>query len=248
MSETSDDGASPQYGQSYIGWKGWAPGKFAKLSRTQTIYFDAELRKARTRFAEGANVLEIGFGNGAFLAYARRRGWRPVGIEINPELVATARRSGFEAVCGEGLAQFADDHFDLVTAFDVLEHIAQDRIAGFLEDVRRVLKPGGIFLARFPNGDSPFGLVCQNGDVTHVSVIGSGKAGYFARAAGLQLVCIGGEARPILGGRLLRGLAGAPIRALTNFIVRHVVYQGRKVAFCSENLVMVLRADKAQPG
>ena len=46
---------------------------------------------------------------------------------------------------------------------------------GFLRDVMRVLKPGARAVLRFPNGDSPFGLVHQNADVTHVNAIGRGK-------------------------------------------------------------------------
>jgi hypothetical protein len=44
-------------------------------------------------------------------------------------------------------------------------------IVDFKLDVKRVLKPGGRFIARCPNGDSPFRLVNQNGDVTQVTSI-----------------------------------------------------------------------------
>lgn len=44
-----------------------------------------------------------------------------------------------------------DNQFDGVIAIEVLEHVAQDR--RFLEQVHRVLKPGGWFFMTTPNGD-----------------------------------------------------------------------------------------------
>ena len=41
-----------------------------------------------------------------------------------------------------------DDAFDVVTALDVLEHIADDRHA--LREIARVMKPGGLLLATVP--------------------------------------------------------------------------------------------------
>lgn len=44
---------------------------------------------------------------------------------------------------------FADDSFDCVVSFQVIEHIKRDR--AFVEEVRRVLKPGGRFIVSTPN-------------------------------------------------------------------------------------------------
>lgn len=44
---------------------------------------------------------------------------------------------------------FADDSFDCVVSFQVIEHIKRDR--AFIEEVRRVLKPGGRFIVSTPN-------------------------------------------------------------------------------------------------
>jgi SAM-dependent methyltransferase len=44
---------------------------------------------------------------------------------------------------------FADDSFDCVVSFQVIEHIKRDRV--FVEEVRRVLKPGGRFIVSTPN-------------------------------------------------------------------------------------------------
>ena len=63
------------------------------------------------------------------------------------------RRSNLRAIVYGDMTQspFSDDSFDCVLAVEVLEHIARDET--FLDEVHRVLKPGGIFLMSTPNGD-----------------------------------------------------------------------------------------------
>ncbi len=132
-------------------------------------------------------MLEIGFGNGTFLKYAQQKEWDVYGTEINNELVGIAKESGFNVRQSKTVACFKDNTFDLVLAFDVLEHIPQDNLLDFLIEVKRVLKNGGFFIARFPNGDSPFGLKIQNGDVTHITSIGSGKVYYLGTATNMKV-------------------------------------------------------------
>jgi SAM-dependent methyltransferase len=248
MPDTTDSAAPapPDFGKSYIGWKGWTPESFGKLSRSDRYRLDAEIRKTGAELGPGSRVLEIGFGNGAFLAYARFRGWNVVGLEVNADLVGNARRAGYDAVCDDRLEQFADHAFDLVAAFDVLEHVPQHDMLRFLGEVKRVLRPGGFFVARFPNGDSPFGLPYQNGDMTHVSAIGSGKVRYLADALDVRLVSIAGEAWPLVGSSIWHILFVAPMRALTNLFVQQVFLNGKDTEFCAENLVLVFCNDKVR--
>ncbi len=47
-----------------------------------------------------------------------------------------------------GIIDYPDDHFDVVTSNQVFEHI--DELAPVLTEINRVLKPGGVLLALFP--------------------------------------------------------------------------------------------------
>ena len=229
----------------YLSWKNWTAENFAHLKKADGRYFDAEVRRAKSTFPQGSAVLEVGFGSGAFLAYARQRRWQVQGLEANPDLVAMARKAGFVADKGDDFASYANDSFDLVVAFDVLEHIPQERLAKWLSDAMRVLKPGGVLIARFPNGDSPFGLYNQNADITHVTVLGSGKVEYFARAVSAELLFVGGQAQVLYSSspvRWCRKLAGMLFRWSLNRIVRLLYF--RKRDFASENLTAVLRKPK----
>jgi SAM-dependent methyltransferase len=64
-----------------------------------------------------------------------------------------ARRSNVEQILFDDMTRsaLADESFECVVAVEVLEHVEQDRL--FIEQVRRVLKPGGVFLMTTPNGD-----------------------------------------------------------------------------------------------
>ncbi|WP_291850188.1 class I SAM-dependent methyltransferase [Bradyrhizobium sp.] len=230
------------YGDAYRAWKSWDDDEFGKLTKTDSAYFTAEIRRTNCKFPQNSKVLEIGFGNGAFLKYANERKWDVLGTEINEALVKTAQACGFSAVYTDNLSAFKDDSFDLVVAFDVLEHIPQAELPDMILEIKRILKSDRFFIARFPNGDSPFGLVYQNGDVTHVTTIGSGKLRYFAARTNMKVVFAGGAAEPILGSNFhhfLHRMVALPIKKTINLFSNLVFFPGANVAFCSSNLTMI---------
>ena len=105
------------------------------------------------RFADHARVLDAGCGSGygtAELANAAA----VVGIDISGEAVAHALRAFsrpgvhfLQSAC-ESLP-FAAASFDLVVAFEVIEHLAGWR--QMLTEARRVLRPSGVLLVSTPN-------------------------------------------------------------------------------------------------
>lgn len=105
------------------------------------------------RFAEGATVLDAGCGTG-YGAAEFSRAARVVGVDASAEAVDYARsnfsRAGVQflrAAC-EALP-FAEGSFDLVVAFEVIEHL--ERWRDFLAEARRVLRPAGLLLVSTPN-------------------------------------------------------------------------------------------------
>lgn len=242
-----DGASSDHFGSDYVKWKSW--DQFGVLRKSLARYFAAELARAGT-LPPGARVLEIGFGKGSFLEFARRQGWAVSGTEVNPVLAELAARSGHDVQCTSDLSAFPSEHFDLVVAFDVLEHLTHEAIIELLCQVRRMLKDQGVFLARFPNGDSPFGLYNQNGDVTHITAIGSNKVRYLAVTADMRLIWIGGEAMPLFAVRgihLVRRAFAIPVRALMNVFVNAVFFPRRKIDFCAANLTVVLGKGRDEP-
>jgi SAM-dependent methyltransferase len=72
-----------------------------------------------------------------------------IGLDPNPRPLAVASLRGLTALQGSGdRLPFADHEFDLVALLDTIEHIPDE--FGVLEEVQRVLKPGGKVLITVP--------------------------------------------------------------------------------------------------
>lgn len=176
----------------YADWKGWQ-GEFTASDRDER-YFAAEF--AALPVVAGQSVLEIGFGNGAFLAWARARGASVVGTEADAAMVAAARAKGFDAYPADlDALRAAGRRFDLVAAFDVLEHWDKQTLIANLGAIRALLNPGGSLLARFPNGHSPFGRLHQYGDLTHQTVLSATSIRQLAQMTGFVVTDVRNAAR-----------------------------------------------------
>ena len=94
-------------------------------------------------------ILDVGCGTGANLLMLSQYG-EAEGVDISEDALAFCRERGLDKVklgAGEELP-YEDATFDLVTAFDVVEHMDDD-LAG-LKEMRRVLRPGGHALIFVP--------------------------------------------------------------------------------------------------
>jgi O-antigen biosynthesis protein len=106
------------------------------------------------RFAAGARALDIGSGTGYGAAELSRTAESVTGIDISPEATAWAREN-FPASNLEFITASAssipcpDASFDLITAFEVIEHIPDWR--NLLAEVHRLLRPAGIAIISTPN-------------------------------------------------------------------------------------------------
>jgi SAM-dependent methyltransferase len=99
-------------------------------------------------------ILDIGCSSGGFLSTMKGPAWNLRGIEIEESTAQRCRATtGAEVFVGDALeAPFFPANFDVITCFDVLEHLHCPR--QFLTKVLEWLKPGGIFYAIMPNIDS----------------------------------------------------------------------------------------------
>lgn len=108
--------------------------------------------------APGADVLDVGCGNGMHALKAARRCHRVVGVDGNLDSLGVALRSSqalpaanasfFAADLEQGLA-VRDQRFDTVICLDLLEHVYARGL--LLQEIRRALKPRGTMLLSVPN-------------------------------------------------------------------------------------------------
>lgn len=232
----------------YTEWKSWDTVAFGHLSRIDAAYYEAEIGRGRP--VGSLSVLEIGFGHGAFMAYARQRKWQVTGIEINAVEMKAAARSGYR-VFGAIDEIPVDERFDLVVAFDVLEHLDVEQMLDLLAKLHTRLTPIGRFIARFPNGDSPFGLPNQHGDMTHRTVVTRSKLTQIAAQAGFSVASYRGERTPILcghGGFMVQRLISVPLRATIDVLVNAIFLPTKRVPFSAQNAVAVMAPSSALSG
>ncbi|MGE0039864.1 MAG: class I SAM-dependent methyltransferase [Vicinamibacterales bacterium] len=128
----------------------------ARFGAIDIYLFDQLLRG---RIAPGMRVLDAGCGGGRNLVYLLREGYDVSAVDVDPGAVAAARE--LAAALAPGLPadriraepldrlSWPDAAFDVVLASAVL-HFARDHqhFARMLDELWRVLAPGGLFFAR----------------------------------------------------------------------------------------------------
>ena len=104
---------------------------------------------------------------------------------------------------------------------------------------------GGKFIARVPNGDSPFGMPLQNGDLTHQTIIGSGIMKYLSNSLGFKIIFLGAEPRTLKSKSFINSI---PIfiveifKKIGDFIIKKSFYKkNSNISFFSPNLLTVMQ-------
>jgi len=102
------------------------------------------------RFRAPGTLLDLGCGPGTFSAVARSRGWRPLGLDVNPQSVAHCRERGIEAICDVFPSPaLGGRRFDVVVMNDFLEHMPDPGAA--LAEARRLLADDGVLFLTTPD-------------------------------------------------------------------------------------------------
>ena len=117
------------------------------------IGFDEQYKRLYARYLKEltslhvTRILDIGCGNGKLLQLLEKEGFAAQGIERSRMMVERARDLGVNASLDE-LDSFKDGSFDAILAVaDVLNYIPPRELSLFFEEIARVLKPNGFFLA-----------------------------------------------------------------------------------------------------
>ncbi|MDR0354227.1 MAG: class I SAM-dependent methyltransferase [Deltaproteobacteria bacterium] len=110
------------------------------------------LEVAQSHFS-GKRVLDIGAGTGHFVRLAGEKGFEPTAMELNKESAEKLKEEGIEVIVKSmELADLESGSFDLVTLWEVLEHLTDPKVV--LSEARRLLSPDGALLILVPNSAS----------------------------------------------------------------------------------------------
>jgi len=96
-------------------------------------------------------ILNIGCGDGYFERRAAAHGWRTLSLDPDASAVSRLKPAGVLGCTGYMQAlPFGDGRMDVVVASEVLEHLDARQGRRALQEVRRVLRPAGLFVGTVP--------------------------------------------------------------------------------------------------
>jgi SAM-dependent methyltransferase len=148
------------YPASYYGVTG---AKFVPLIEGLVRLVGARHVRSLSRgLGAGARVLDVGCGRGVLLSALARRGFEAHGFEVSPPAAAGVDSRAILRF-GKNLqeAEYPAAYFDQVIIWHVLEHLPDPRRT--LDEIRRILKPGGRLVVAVPNYSSLQAKVCGAG-------------------------------------------------------------------------------------
>ncbi len=156
-----------------------------------------------------AAILDVGCGNGKLLHFYKSRGYTNLtGVDVSPEQVRLARQvceQVHQADVLEYLASVSSE-FDLITGFDIIEHLVKDEVLAFLDGCANALRPGGRLILQTPNAATPWGSELRYGDFTHEVCFQDHSLSHLLELCGIQ----GSESRemgPVPWGYSLKSTA-----------------------------------------
>jgi len=107
------------------------------------------LGKELRRLPAPGRALDIGAAGGGNTRVLLGHGWQPLALEFAPTAAQIARERGLDVLRADARElPVRTGSMDLVTAFDILEHIEEDYLAA--AEITRVLRPGGTALIAVP--------------------------------------------------------------------------------------------------
>lgn len=135
-------------------------------------------------------ILDIGCGRGEWLKLLRDENFQAIGVDSNTTMVETCKNEGLQAQVGDALtflrAQPAES-LGCVTGFHIVEHLPFNTLIRLIDEILRVLKPGGMTILETPNPENVIVGSCNFYiDPTHKNPLPPPTLAFFLEQRGFQ--------------------------------------------------------------
>lgn len=114
-------------------------------------HWEIEVETIADLAPHGGKVLDVGCSDGTFLSMLGDN-WQKYGVEIDPERAELARSRGIEVWTGSILDLECEMGFNLITLYEVIEHLLRPREA--LLNVKKLLLLRGLLVVSTPDAES----------------------------------------------------------------------------------------------
>lgn len=112
-----------------------------------------DLCRTFERYRRTNNILDLGCGDGHFLAVAKDNGWNVFGTEYTDKALEICTQKGIHMKRGPlKVSDFESSFFDVITSFEVIEHINNPREEAL--SISKILRSGGLLYVTTPNFNS----------------------------------------------------------------------------------------------
>ncbi|HEX8145552.1 MAG TPA: methyltransferase domain-containing protein [Pyrinomonadaceae bacterium] len=138
------------------------------------------------------DILDIGCGRGEWLEVLKEEGFRARGVELNRAMVEQCRERGLEVEAVEAVAHLQGlppSSLRAVTGFHFIEHLPFETLIKLLDEIVRVLKPGGMVIFETPNAENVLvGSYYFYFDPTHRNPLPGSMVQFLLESRGLSRV------------------------------------------------------------
>ena len=124
--------------------------------KSRLVFYKPFLQAIQSIYPK-SSALDLGCGRGEWLEVLSESGFTPLGIDLDPDMLAACSDLNLPAQQGNALEYIKEQpqaSLSLVSAFHLVEHLPFDKLLELIGDIKRSLKPGGLVILESPNPEN----------------------------------------------------------------------------------------------